>query len=160
MSSASFCAKARRAVPNWYLHFILMPTYLSEISARFCTTLKNTIYLINCDVSLANGELHQACGHVMLSAWVTKRRPYAVGKLYAPPSLFIQFGSFRIQIDSLTCLVFRCPSLSKILAPDQTWFSFATYDLLWLTCLFRSARVNVLLLINSTSFRCSSCFFP
>jgi len=61
---------------------------------------------------------------------VTKRRSYAVGKLYAPPSLFMQAGSFRIQIDSLTCLVFRCPSLSKILAPDQftTWFSFATWD--------------------------------
>ena len=26
----------------------------------------------------------------------------------------MQVGSFRIQIDSLTCLVFRCPSLSKM----------------------------------------------
>ena len=25
--------------------------------------------LYSCDVSLANGELHQACGHVMLSTW-------------------------------------------------------------------------------------------
>jgi len=44
----------------------------------------------------------------------------------------MQVGSFRIQIDSLTCLVFRCPSLSKILAPDQfmTWFPFATWSVM------------------------------
>jgi len=97
---------------------------------------------------------------------VTKRRSYAVGKLYAPPSPFMQLGSFRIQIDSLTCLVFRCP-LSKILAPDQfmTWFSFATWSVMAnffisAALLFRSDRVNVLLLIDSTSFLCSSYLFP
>jgi len=63
---------------------------------------------------------------------VSKRRSYAVSKLYTPPSLFMQLGSFRIQIDSLTCLVFLCPSVSKILAPDQfmTWFSFATWSVM------------------------------
>jgi len=98
---------------------------------------------------------------------VTKRWLYAVGKLYAPPSLFMQVGSFRIQIDSLTCLVFRCPSLSKTLAPDQfmTWFSFATWSVMadlfiFAALLFKSDRVNVLLLIDSTSFLCSSCLFP
>ena len=76
----------------------------------------------------------------------------------------MQVGSFRIQIDSLTCLVFRCPCLSKILAPDQfmTWFSFATWSVmadLFISAalLFRSDRVNVLLLIDCTSFLCSSC---
>ena len=69
----------------------------------------------------------------------------------------MQLGSFRIQIDSLICLVFRCPSLSKILAPDQfmTWFSFSTWPVmadLFISAalLFRSDRVNVLLLIDST----------
>jgi len=87
-------------------------------------------------------------------------------KVIGPASLFIQLASLHIRIDSLSCLVLRWPSVSKILAPDQsmTWFSFATWSvmahlLVSVAKSFQSARVNVLLLMDSTSFLCSSCLF-
>ena len=74
-------------------------------------------------------------------------------------------GFLAFTIDSLSCLVLRWPSVSKILAPDQsmTWFSFATWSvmadlLVSVAKSFRSARVNVLLLMDSTSFLCFSQF--
>ena len=62
----------------------------------------------------------------MLSTWPKDGHMLSVlsWHVYAPPSLFMQLGSFRIQIDSLTCLVFRCPSLSNILAPDHDMIFF------------------------------------
>jgi len=77
-----------------------------------------------------------------------------------------ELTSLRMSIDSLSCNnnnnnshhVFRWLSLSRILAPDQsmTWFSFATWSvvadlLVSVANSFRSARVNVLLLVDSTS---------
>jgi len=67
-------------------------TYLLK---QYSKTQPEVIPKFSCDVSLANGELRQACGHVMLSSW-QKRRSHAVGKLYAPPSLFMQLGSIQI----------------------------------------------------------------
>ena len=71
----------------------------------------------------------------------------------------------RMLIDSLSCLVLRWLSVSKIVAPDQsvTWFSFATWSVIADSLVFaaksyRSARVNGLLLMDSTSFLCSSWF--
>ena len=104
----------------------------------------------NCNVSFANGKLHHAYGHVtlMISAWPKYSHRSLVG--HRPPaSLFIQLASLCIRIDSLSCLVLRWPSLSKILASDQsmTWFSFATWSVMAHFLVsgarsFWSARVN------------------
>jgi len=72
-----------------------------------------------------------------------------------------------MQIELLSCLVLRLLSLSSILTPDQsmTRFSLATWsvmaDLLVSAAKsLRSAHSIDLLLIDSTSFLCSSCLLP
>ena len=58
---------------------------------------------------------------LMLSTWPKDGHRLSVSCTPLHLSLFMQ-----------TCLVFRCPSLSKMLAPDQfmTWFSFATWSVM------------------------------
>jgi len=65
---------------------------------------RNAKFIPNCDVSFANGEIHQACGHVTFAdehgtkirSQVGRRLPISVHTVDLPA-----------YVDTLSCCVFR-----------------------------------------------------
>ena len=99
----------RQAVPSWnaFNYYYDNCVHITQRNAK-----------TNCDVLFAIGKIHQACDHVTLtmSAWPKYGHRSLVG-CRLPRNC--SYG-WPLQIDSLSCLVFRWLFLSKILTPDQS----------------------------------------